>query len=307
MTASLNEAHWRRGVIEVSMQASPEVNLFIIGAMKSGTTSLHKYLNEHPAIFMCEPKEPGFFVEELAWSKGFEWYRSLFSQADGKVILGESSTHYTKLPVYKGVPERIARFNPDARFVYLMRDPVERAISHYWHNVRDMRWGREWRSMLSAIRRDPQYVAFSDYAMQLKPYIDNFGRDRIFVTTFERMVGNPDDALREVFDWLQVDSNFRPEGIRRRWNAAPVESKRVSGFGFLNRLRHSQAWDSLAPMVPRSLRQIGTRMAEKRVDRSSQDVAAVERYLRPLLLEKTEALKVMLGRDFSEWTTLNRR
>ncbi len=289
------------------MQALPDVNLFIIGAMKSGTTSLHNYLNEHPAIFMCEPKEPGFFVEELALSKGLEWYRGLFARADGKVILGESSTHYTKLPVYKGVAERIARFNPDARFIYLMRDPVERAISHYWHNVRDMKWGQEWRSMLSAVRHDPQYVAFSDYAMQLKPYLDIFGRERVYATTFERMVENPDDLLREIFEWLRVDSGFRPEGIRRRWNAAPAESKRVGGFGILNRLRYSQAWDRLAPAVPRSLRRIGTRLAERPVDRSSQDVAAVECYLRTILLEKTEGLSATLGRDFSEWTTLYRR
>ena len=288
------------------MQESPNVNLFIIGAMKSGTTSLHNYLNEHPAIFMCEPKEPGFFVEELAWSKGHDWYRSLFARANGEVVLGESSTHYAKLPVYKGVPERIARFYPKARFIYLMRDPVERAVSHYWHNVRDMRWGREWRSMLSAVRRDPQYIAFSDYAMQLRPYIDIFGRDRIYVTTFERMVENPDDVLWEIFEWLQVDSGFRAEGTRRRWNAAPAEAKRVGGFGILNRLRYSQAWDKLAPVIPRRLRQMGTRLAERRVDRTSQDVAAVERYLRPILLEKTEATRAMLGRDFNEWTTLYR-
>lgn len=289
------------------MQVSPDVNLFIIGAMKSGTTSLHNYLNEHPAIFMCEPKEPGFFVEELAWSKGIEWYRSLFAEANGAVVVGESSTHYTKLPVYKGVPERIARFNPNARFIYLMRDPVERAISHYWHNVRDMKWGKEWRGMLSAVKHNPQYVAFSDYAMQLRPYLDIFGRERVFATTFERMVKEPDDVVREIFEWLQLDSGFRPEGIRARWNAAPAESKRVSGFGILNRLRYSRAWDALAPAVPRSWRQIGGRLAEKRVERSLQDVAAVECYLRPILLERTEGIKAILELDFSEWTTLYRR
>ncbi len=290
----------------MSMQQSPNVNLFIIGAMKSGTTSLHNYLNEHPSIFMCEPKEPGFFVEELAWSKGHGWYQSLFARANDEVVLGESSTHYTKLPVYKGVPERIASFNPNARFIYLMRDPVERAISHYWHNVRDMKWGREWRSMLSAVKRDPQYVAFSDYAMQLRPYIDIFGREHVYATTFERMVRHPDDVLREIFAWLRVDSGFRPEGTRRRWNAAPAEAKRVGGFGILNRLRYSQAWDKLAPVVPRSLRQMGTRLAERRVDRASQDVAAVERFLRQILLERTEGIRAMLGRDFNEWTTLYR-
>lgn len=288
------------------MQTFPDVNLFIIGAMKSGTTSLHNYLAGHPDVFMCEPKEPGFFVEELAWSKGIDWYRNLFVQAGGKAVVGESSTHYTKLPIYKGVPERIAEFNPDARFIYLMRDPVERAISHYWHNVRDTKWGGEWRSMLSAVRRDPQYVAFSDYAMQLRPYLDIFGRERVFATTFERMAANPADLVREIFEWLQVDNGFQPEGIRRRWNAAPAEAQGVSGFGILNRLRHSRAWERLAPAVPHTLRRIGNHLAEKSVDRSSQDVAAVERYLRPILRERTEEIKTLLGREFSEWTTLYR-
>ncbi len=286
------------------MPTEPEANLFIIGAMKSGTTSLHNYLNEHPEIFMCEPKEPGFFVEELAWSKGKDWYQSLFAGVRDEVVVGESSTHYAKLPIYKGVPERIARFSPDARFIYLMRDPIDRAISHYWHSVRDMQSGGEWRDMLAAVRRDPQYVAFSDYAMQLKPYIDLFGRDRIYAVTFERMVSNPVDTLKETFEWLGVDAHFVPKGIEARWNAAPEESRRVKGFGILNKLRHSRAWDVISPMVPQRLRQVGNRLAEGQIDRRSHDTDEVEHYLRPIFLEKVAEIKEMLKRDFDEWTTL---
>src|SRR5579872_2507705 len=90
-------------------------NLFIIGAMKSGTTSLHEYLAAHPQIAMSRVKEPGFFVEELSFGRGLEWYLSQFDADERHRFLGESSTHYTKLPVYQGVAERIVRFNRHAR------------------------------------------------------------------------------------------------------------------------------------------------------------------------------------------------
>src|SRR5580704_16187248 len=147
-------------------------NLFIIGAMKSGTTTLHEYLDSHPQIAMSRVKEPGFFVEELTHRQGEDWYLSLFDQDSCFRYRGESSTHYTKLPVYQGVAERLFRFSPDARLIYIMRNPFERTMSHYWHNVRDTLYGRERRSPLKAIREQPDYVAFGDYAMQLEPYID---------------------------------------------------------------------------------------------------------------------------------------
>ena len=111
-------------------------NLFIIGAMKSGTSSLHAYLGTHPSVFMCEPKEPGYFVEQLNLKRGRGWYSKLFHGAEGASIRGESSTEYTKAPMYGGVPQRLAEFNPQAKIIYLMRDPIERSISHYWHMVR---------------------------------------------------------------------------------------------------------------------------------------------------------------------------
>ena len=110
----------------------PRPNFFIIGAMKSGTSSLHSYLETHPSVFMCHPKEPCYFVDpdqlqpewpEL-WRRGY-WkdeknYLKLFEGAGNAKIIGEASTDYTKLNLFTGVPERIASFCPDARFVYIM-------------------------------------------------------------------------------------------------------------------------------------------------------------------------------------------
>lgn len=89
------------------------VNLFLVGAMKSGSTTLHEYLSQHPDIFMSEEKEPGYFVPELWRDRPKDDYDRLFTNAYDKKYMGESSTHYTKLPTYKGVAERIYQYNSD--------------------------------------------------------------------------------------------------------------------------------------------------------------------------------------------------
>ena len=119
----------------------PKPNLFVIGAMKSGTSSLHYYLAAHPQIFMSDPKEPSYFavssrsksaspqIATQSYCRSEEEYLRLFENAQGATIIGESSTNYTKLNSFTQVPQRIAAFQPDARFIYIMRDPLERTIS----------------------------------------------------------------------------------------------------------------------------------------------------------------------------------
>ena len=167
-------------------------NLFIIGAMKAGTSSLHEYLHLHPEIFMSRFKEPQYFAPHrtrngLPWGQGnpcpepgIDWYLRLFDDAGDVKYAGESSVSYTAVPVLSGCHERIYAFNPEARLIYIMRDPVERTVSHYWHNVAG---GWEDRDMLAAVKRLKDYTARSHYAMQLRPYINTFGRDRVHLLT----------------------------------------------------------------------------------------------------------------------------
>lgn len=277
-------------------------NLFIIGAMKSGTSSLHRYLGSHPAVFMSEPKEPGYFVEELTWPNGEAWYLNLFAGAAGRPIIGESSTEYAKAPSFGGVPERIARFNPEARFIYVMRDPVERAISHYWHMVVN---NAEYRDMEQAVREDPRYREFSHYRMQLDHYIAIFGRERILAIVFEEMKATPVEVVQRVFRWLGIDDSFVPPNLGIRANVTPAMVERVRGRGYLHGFRFSRFWNTVGPHIPRSFRRLGRSLAEERVDRTSEPQRGVAEYLRPELLEQTIALTELLGREFPEWTTLH--
>jgi hypothetical protein len=281
---------------------------FIIGAMKSGTTSLHQYLAQHPDVFMSEPKEPGFFVEELMWSRGLNWYLGLFAGAGGACVLGESSTHYTKLPTYQGVAERIRHFNPDACFVYVMRDPLDRMVSHYWHNVRTLHLEAERRPFAQAVREDVTYAAYGDYAMQLEPYLSLFGRNRVLTLTFEALVAEPARVVSDVCTWLGLPDSVPADVFARRWNARPERVVKARGNGLLNRLRFSRMWDRLAPLVPERVRRLGAELAEEAVVPEATDLTPELEELRPRVLAQVETLMALLGRSFPEWkTTLHAR
>jgi hypothetical protein len=280
--------------------SKPRPNLFIIGAMKSGTTSLHSYLDNHPQIFMSKPKEPTFFSRESNLAKGEDWYLELFANAGEASIIGESSTEYTKVPD-DAVPQRIAKFNPESRFIYIMRDPIERTISHYWLMVRSQ---GERRDILTAIKRDSHYQDVSHYAMQLAPYFKIFGRDRVACLTLEKLKANTSDVLKNLFSWIGVDSSqsFRISEMKK--NVTPQYIKKDKGLAFISAFSRSRYWQAIRPYIPRSLRSIGSGFSKEEIDRTATSTADVAEFLRPIQLEQTKTLSEMLEVQFSEWTTL---
>lgn len=289
-------------------------NLILIGAMKSGTTTLHDLLAEHPAICMSEPKEPCFFVDPDVlkqhwpemWRLGFwkdeQAYLNLFSGKPGARLFGESSTDYSKLPRFSGVVEKIAAYSPEARFVYIMRDPIERTLSHYWHMVEHR---GEQRGALEAITRNSHYTDVSHYASQLAPYIERFGRDRVYALTFEELKNDTLGTVRAVYDWLGVDPSFAPQGLRQAKNVTPQQvTQKREAAGALDHLRHSALWGRIGPSFPSWFRGLGVTLVERKISRTQVDMSEVTHYLRPIQLRQTEALTQMLGRRFDEWKTL---
>lgn len=294
----------KRGMVAGPSRSSDEEvrpNLFIIGAPRCATSSLHRFLAEHPSIFMSDLKEPGFFVPEIeAHPKDRDWYLGLFRDAGDAKFVGESSTHYAKIPTYTGVPDRIARFCHRPRFIYLMRDPVERAISHYWHCTRQ---NAEFRPPLQAIEENVEYRAFGDYALQLSAYMDRFGREPIFSATFERMISNPESVTNEIFQWLGVDEMDGQREFPTR-NATPEEIVRFGGGQMLGRFVHrSRLWNSVSPLVPRSMKDLARKFSWERVTPSDESLEDVREFLRPWAHDVMERTSRLLGREFPEWST----
>lgn len=264
---------------------------------------------------MSDPKEPCYFVDPEVlrvmwpemWAMKF-WenetaYLRLFEGKPGARYFGESSTDYSKRPKFDGVAERIARFSPEARILYIMRDPVERTISHYWHMSEHR---GETRPPLQAIKEDSHYTDVSNYAMQLAPYLEHFGRDRIYVLSFEELTRNPSQSVRDVFKWLGVTADFTPSALAAAHNVTPSSVRQQRrGMGWLQSLRHSGVWEHVGPLVPAKLRQFGVSLVEKPIARKDVDVSDVIAYLRPIQQEQTLKLVELAGREFPEWKTLH--
>ncbi|WP_428387961.1 sulfotransferase family protein [Mucisphaera sp.] len=178
----------------------------IIGAMKCGTSSLHEQLAAQPGFFMSDPKEPNFFSDDTNYERGFDWYRGLFAGAGADALVGESSTHYTKLPTYPATVARLKERLPDVRLVYVMRHPISRLVSQYIHEWTE---GATSDPIDVAVRRLPRIVDYSRYAMQLTPYFEAYGTDRVLPVFLERMHRDPQEELTRVARFLGYGGEVR--------------------------------------------------------------------------------------------------
>ena len=170
-------------------------DFIIIGAMKSATTTLQEQLARQPGIFMCDPKEPNFFSDDEQYRKGLAWYAALFSVAPAGALLGEASTHYTKLPTHPRSVARLRERLPNVRLVYVMRHPVDRLVSHFIH---EWRMGSIDCGIDAAVARHTEMIAYGQYAMQLHPFFDAYGREAVLPVFFDRLIREPQAELERV-------------------------------------------------------------------------------------------------------------
>lgn len=193
----------------MSERALPD--FLVIGAMKAGTTTLYHDLASQAAIRMSEVKEPSVLLRFPDPDQAIGNYARQFAGHRSGQLLGEASTEYSKLPRHSGVAERARDLlGADLKLVYLVRNPVERAVSHHHHAFSR---GRQGADIDATARSDSTLVDFGRYAMQLDPWIESFGMDRILVLRFEDYVRDRAAALRKVGAHLgvPVDPSLIPE------------------------------------------------------------------------------------------------
>ncbi len=177
----------------------PLPDFLIIGAMKCGTSTLAAQLGAQDGMFMTTPKEPNFFSNDDIHARGAGWYRALFESARPGDIKGEASTHYTKLPTY---PHTIARMQDmlDApKLVYMIRNPVDRAVSHYIHEWSEARMGND---PVAAFEGAGELVDYGRYAMQIAPFLDAFGKRSVLLTSLEQLKADPGGELARIGAFL---------------------------------------------------------------------------------------------------------
>lgn len=224
-------------------------NFMIIGAMKSATTTLQDQLVQQEGIFMCDPKEPNFFSDDPEYNKGMDWYLGLFESAPTNALLGEASTHYTKLPTYPETIKRIKSHCPNTQFIYVMRHPIDRLISHYIH---EWSMGVYKCDINEAIDIYPELISYSSYAAQLKPYIDSYGKEKVLPVFFDRLIKNSQTELERVCEFI----GYKQSPLwHNSLEAKNISNKRIKKFPLYNLLIESTFSKALRRnLIPKVIR-----------------------------------------------------
>lgn len=204
------------------------LDFVVIGAQKSGTTTLFKYLSVHPQIFIPPEKEAPFFSRDDRYEKGWEWYREeFFGNAPVNRLWGTVTPHYMG---NSSVPDRLARQCPEARLIAILREPIERAYSHYRMNVRRQVESRSFHEAVLQMTREPQltrnrlvpdprnaYIAWSEYGRILGGFRDYYPADRLLVIYANQLESEPENVLRRIYRFLEIQDCL-PSQLGRRFH-----------------------------------------------------------------------------------------
>jgi hypothetical protein len=282
-------------------------NFIIIGVAKGGTTSLHRYLDQHPQVFMSPIKETNFFACEDARAetrtgevhppnppyyraKTLDEYEALFAGVSGEIAIGEASPRYFGCPT---TPQRIYDCIPEVKLVASLRNPADRAFSGFLMRVRK---GRAALDMQQRLTPDSHHVREGFYYNQLKRYFDIFPKEQIKICLFEEFKEDPAGAVQDLFKFLGVDTNCVPDTSIRH-NPGSIPRSRL-----LNRLFYHPALISMAKtLLPESVQGLVKRVSQTNLKSPPEFPADLRAEL--LQLYRTDILKLqdLLDRDLSIW------
>jgi Sulfotransferase domain len=286
----------------------PLPTFLIIGAFKCGTTSLHYYLSLHPEIQVADMKETNFLsgppngVPYTPGAKRIKYlheYEGLFDPAYR--VRGESSPNYTSYPRREGTAERVSQIIPDAKLIYLVRDPVTRTVSHFHHRVSTEGERRSLSEALSDLD-DPlsPYTCPSFYALQLDQYLRYFTQEQILVVDQADLLANRHETLREIFGFLTVDDSIVLEHFEEEINTAG-ERRTYTKLLFLIRWARASPLQRLPRGARVSLRDSFERLVSKPLGAPVLDDDLRVR-LQRLYAGDVARLREMTGKAFSTWS-----
>lgn len=287
---------------------SRKPDFFIVGAPKAGTSSLYNYLIQHPGVFMSYPKEPHFFYNRstpgspVLQEKALEDYLGLFTGVSKGVCAGEASTSYLWSA---STASEIKHLQPEAKIIILLRDPVDRAYSHYWHQVQD---GIEPLDFEEALQAEPErirqgrwhglyYVDNGLYAGQVRRYLEVFGQEAVRVYLFEDLIRDTREVCRDVFEFLGLDPDV------------PLETEKIYNQGgaprskmFARLVRMKVIKEPLKSVLPTT---VSSNLGEWLRTSNNKPVPAMEpkteARLRAIFDEDVVRLEGLIGRDLSYW------
>ena len=239
-------------------------DFLVIGAEKAGTTTLHDLLDHHPDISMSDPKEPSFFCQPALYAKGWDWYRGFFANATGRVI-GEASPAYSMDADFPGTADRIARDLPNAKLIYIVRDPVERLESAWmWYRAhgRHKLGQRAFPPLDRSVHEVPGLIDASRYWHQLSLYRAHFAEEQILVLFLEDMRRDPVVTLGQAFDFVGVDPTAP---IEEPHHVANESAGQRMDTDFVSRLRTVGPLEALRQRSPAVVRRAAASILKRKI------------------------------------------
>jgi hypothetical protein len=215
------------------MQTHNRPDFLIIGAPKAGSTSLWRYLRQHPSVYTPDLKEPDFFCDNGGRYPDWDWYNALFDEADDDQVTGEASVAYSLVERNPDTPGRIARHLPDVRLLYIVRHPFRRIESAWRHHI--YKHNPVPRDFGVAVQQFRELIEGTLYMRNLNRYREHFPDDQIQIVFLEELNAHPDDALVRCDRFLGVDPEARPSHSKRAHNTT---SGKAVLPAFVERLRN---------------------------------------------------------------------
>jgi len=180
-------------------------NFLLIGAQKSATTSISVMLSNHPDVMVVKGKEPHFFSEDRQYTRGWDWYQSLFSHDTGEKAIVDASTSYSRARAFPNTIMRIIQHVPDAKILYSVRHPLDRMESAYIEWMTTPGFQSIEYSINDMVRREPNIIESSRYWKNISVYRKYFSDRNIKIIWFDEYVADPDAVLADVFKFMGVD------------------------------------------------------------------------------------------------------
>ena len=280
------------------MSFPPEI--YLIGAQKSGTTTLAYLLEQHPKVSIASYKEPLFFTHN--WKKGINWYQKQFPSWEQTVCI-DASPSYSAAPlvpedrrhIYVGVPKKAYSLNPNAKIIYIMRNPVERTYSGFWAGRRHGEEKREFRD--AALDSACNYADISDYAGQLSLWFEYYPRNSFLFLLFEDLKEHPEMLAKKCFDFMGINSS-----ISVHMDSVQNKSYNVGFVGSeINKLTLKYpGLHKLKILMPQFSRDF-----IKQLKKGSQPIPRMEdadrEWLQEHFKEKNKRLEEMTGLSLEKW------
>ncbi len=269
-------------------------DFFVIGAMKGGTTTLYRYLDQFPAIGLSRIKETDYFIAGNNHALGEAWYRRQFDL--DRPLLGEVSPNYSKFDIFPGVPERIARVAPGAKLIFIARDPVARFASHYRHS---WSFGHMRVKPADLLRSDNgrHMIESSRYGAQIERFLVHFDRNQFLFLDFDTLCEAPQHVCDEVADFL---------GIERREIQTELPANTADQVAripaFVKRAARSTLARRLDRFIPGTARKILRRaLAIRKPERAPELDARLLEEVADLVRADARHFREISGMEFGLW------